>query len=41
VDLVHNEHLTPEFVAINPKAVVPVLVHNGVVVTESSDIVVG
>jgi glutathione S-transferase len=38
VDLMHNEHLTPEFVAINPKAVVPVLVHDGVVVTESSDI---
>lgn len=39
VDLLHNEHLTPEFVAINPKAVVPVLVHDGVVVTESSDII--
>lgn len=39
VDLVHNEHLTPEFVAINPKALVPVLVHDGVVVTESSDII--
>jgi glutathione S-transferase len=39
VDLVNNQHLTPEFVAINPKGLVPVLVHDGVVVTESSDIV--
>lgn len=39
VDLLNNEHLTPEFVAINPKAIVPVLVHDGVVVTESSDII--
>jgi glutathione S-transferase len=39
VDQVHNEHLTPEFIAINPKALVPVLVHDGVVVTESSDII--
>jgi glutathione S-transferase len=39
VDLANNEHLTPEFVAINPKALVPVLVHDGVVVTESSDII--
>lgn len=39
VDLLHNQHLTPEFVAINPKAIVPVLVHDGVVVTESSDII--
>jgi glutathione S-transferase len=39
VDLVNNQHLTPEFVAINPKGLVPVLVHDGVVVTESSDII--
>ena len=39
VDLVNNQHLTLEFVAINPKALVPVLVHHGVVVTESSDII--
>lgn len=39
VDLPNNQHLTPEFVAINPKALVPVLVHDGVVVTESSDII--
>lgn len=39
MDLVNNQHLTPEFVAINPKGLVPVLVHDGVVVTESSDII--
>jgi glutathione S-transferase len=39
VDLSNNEHLTPEFIAINPKGLVPVLVHDGVVVTESSDII--
>jgi glutathione S-transferase len=39
VDLLNNQHLTPEFVAINPKGLVPVLVHDGVVVIESSDII--
>lgn len=39
VDLVNNQHLTPEFVAINPKGLVPVLVNDGVVVIESSDII--
>jgi len=39
VDLLNSQHLTPEFVAINPKGLVPVLVHDGVVVTESSDII--
>ncbi len=39
VDLLNSRHLTPEFVAINPKGLVPVLVHDGVVVTESSDII--
>ena len=39
VDLSNNQHLTPEFVAINPKGLVPVLVHDGVVITESSDII--
>jgi glutathione S-transferase len=37
--LSNNQHLTPEFIAINPKGLVPVLVHDGIVVTESSDIV--
>jgi glutathione S-transferase len=39
VDLVHNEHFTPEYVAINPKGQVPTLIHDGVVVIESSDII--
>lgn len=39
VDLSRNEHVTPEYVVINPKAVVPTLVHDGVVVVESSDII--
>jgi len=39
VDLGRNEHFTPEYVAINPKAQVPTLVHDGVVVIESSDII--
>jgi glutathione S-transferase len=39
VDLPNNQHLTPEFVAINPKGLVPVLIHDGVVVTESSAII--
>jgi len=39
VDLTHNEHFTPEYVAINPKAQVPTLIHDGVVVIESSDII--
>ena len=34
VDLVNNQHLTPEFVLINPKGLVPVLVNDGVVVIE-------
>ncbi|MGH7907225.1 MAG: glutathione S-transferase family protein [Candidatus Binataceae bacterium] len=39
IDLMRKEHFTPEFVSINPKAVVPVLVHDGVVIVESSDII--
>ena len=36
VELGRGEQLTPEFLALNPKGVVPVLVHDGVVVTEST-----
>jgi glutathione S-transferase len=39
VDLARNEHLTPEFQALNPKGVVPVLVHDGITITESNDII--
>lgn len=36
VDLMKEEHLTPEFLKINPRGLVPVLVHNGAVVCEST-----
>lgn len=36
VDLATNEHLTPGYLAINPNGVVPTLVHDGEVVTDSS-----
>ncbi|MGH7895877.1 MAG: glutathione S-transferase family protein [Candidatus Binatia bacterium] len=38
LDLGKNEHITPEYLRINAKGVVPTLVHDGVVVVESSDI---
>ncbi len=37
--LPRGDHLTEEFFALNPKGVVPVLVHDGVVITESNDII--
>lgn len=36
VDLLAGEQFKPEFVALNPKAVVPVLIHDGRVVVEST-----
>ncbi|PJI86470.1 glutathione S-transferase [Yoonia maricola] len=39
IDLQKHENLTPEFRALNPKAVVPVLVHDGRTYIESNDIV--
>jgi ganglioside-induced differentiation-associated protein 1 len=36
VDILRGEQFRPEFLAINPKAVVPVLVHDGHVITEST-----
>jgi len=36
VNLAAAEHLTPEFKAMNPRSVVPVLVHDGNVIVESS-----
>ena len=36
VDLMKGEHLEPAFLAINPKALVPVLVHDGDVICEST-----
>jgi len=39
VDLIKCENATPEFVAINPKGVVPVLIHDGKTIVESNDII--
>lgn len=39
VNLIKCENATPEFVALNPKGVVPVLVHDGKTLTESNDII--
>jgi len=36
VDILKGEQFTPEFRALNPKAVVPVLVHDGAVIVEST-----
>ena len=36
VDILKGEQFEPEFLALNPKAVVPVLVHDGAVITEST-----
>jgi len=39
VNLRQSEHLTPEFLSINPRGMVPVLVHDGAVIIDSSDII--
>ncbi len=39
VDLMHNENLTPWYLGINPRGLVPVLVDNGDVHIESNDII--
>ena len=36
VDIFRGEQFAPEFLALNPKAVVPVLVHDGFVIAEST-----
>ena len=36
LSLANGEHLTPQFKAMNPRGVVPVLVHDGNVIVESS-----
>lgn len=36
VDILAGEQFRPEFLALNPKAVVPVLVHDGAVIVEST-----
>ncbi len=39
VDLARNEQTSPEFLALNPNGVVPVLVHDGKTYLESNDII--
>jgi glutathione S-transferase len=39
INLTRNQHLSAEFREINPKGVVPVLVHDGETITESNDII--
>ena len=39
LDLSKGEHLTKEYIGINPNAVVPTLVDNGVVIIDSADII--
>jgi glutathione S-transferase len=36
LDILAGKHFTPEFLKLNPKAMVPVLVHDGRVITEST-----
>jgi glutathione S-transferase len=36
VDILRGEQFRPEFLKLNPKAVVPVLIHDGAVITEST-----
>lgn len=38
VDIYKGEHLTPEFLALNPQAQVPVLQHDDVIITQASAI---
>lgn len=38
LDLTRHEHATPAYLEINPNGVVPALVHDGITVIESSDI---
>ena len=35
VNLATNEHLTPEYLKLNPNGVVPTLIHDGAVITDS------
>ena len=39
LDLLKKEHHTPEYFGINPNGLVPTLVHDGVVIIESNDII--
>lgn len=39
LNILKKEHLTPDYFGINPKGLVPTLVHDGTVITESDDII--
>lgn len=39
LNILAKEHLTPEYFGINPNGLVPTLVHDGVVIIESDDII--
>jgi len=39
VDLRNKENITPEYFGIHPKGLVPALVHDGIVIIESTDII--
>lgn len=39
VDLERSEHVTPSYLAVNPKGQVPALIHDGTVIVESNDII--
>ncbi len=39
LDLAKKENVTPEYFGIHPKGLVPTLVHDGVVIVESTDII--
>ncbi len=39
IDLLRCENATPDFIEINPKGVVPVLIHDGKTIIESNDII--
>jgi len=39
LDITKKEHITPKYFGINPNGVVPTLVHDGVVIIESDDII--
>ncbi|KAF2153886.1 hypothetical protein K461DRAFT_266987 [Myriangium duriaei CBS 260.36] len=39
IDIVHNEHLKPYYLGINPRGLVPSIVEDGVVHIESNDII--
>lgn len=36
IDILNGEQFAPEFIALNPKAVVPVVIHDGVAIREST-----